>query len=350
MQRVLVVDDEESFLTSIAEGLSGGQAPYEVLTATDGGKAIERLVRDDFSVVLTDLKMPNVDGFALLGWLAANRPALPVIVMTAFGTPAIEESVVTGGALHFIDKPFDVAAAREAIAHILHERARTATIALVDLLRLVLHERRSGILSVSFDTESGAIAFHEGTVVGAQLGTQYGKQAAAALCARPIASFSIELREPSTPASLRRDLGGPDEPLRLKDFIVAPSSTPAAAPEIAPETTSALVSSATRIDGAIGAALIDWDKQRITSISGADIKPFAMHNAESFREQTRVLRSMGINEPIEELVVTLDDRYHILRSLRRDPSQVLFVVLDRARITLAMARVVLTALTDDAAQ
>jgi len=103
MGRVLVVDDEEgvrSFLAEVLE-LSG----HEVEQAADGVEATRRLARRGFQVVLTDLKMPRMDGLALLRQVRAEQPEIEVVVMTAHGSVASAVEAMKLGAFDYLQKP-----------------------------------------------------------------------------------------------------------------------------------------------------------------------------------------------------------------------------------------------------
>jgi len=109
MREVLIVDDEEPLLLTIAEGLSIYKKYFNLHTATNGADAVKilkSLIRVD--LVLTDLSMPKMDGFELLAYMNRNYPKIPVILMTAFGTPKIEEIVGSMGTFRYLEKPLDI--------------------------------------------------------------------------------------------------------------------------------------------------------------------------------------------------------------------------------------------------
>ncbi len=105
MPSILVIDDKESMRGMLAETLSG--EGYDVDTAADGRTGINRAKEKKFDVVLTDLKLPEMDGIAVLSQLKEADPDLAVIVMTAFGTIETAVEAMKLGAVDFIAKPFD---------------------------------------------------------------------------------------------------------------------------------------------------------------------------------------------------------------------------------------------------
>ena len=109
LQEVLIVDDEEPLLLSIAEGLSIYKKYFNLLTATNGIEAV-KLIKSSpvIDLVITDLSMPKMDGFELIAYMNRNYPKIPVIMMTAFGTPKIEEIVQNMGIYRYLEKPLDI--------------------------------------------------------------------------------------------------------------------------------------------------------------------------------------------------------------------------------------------------
>ncbi|HMW00970.1 MAG TPA: response regulator, partial [Acidobacteriota bacterium] len=91
MKTVLIVDDERLFLSSLADVLPSYFEDLKVLTAEDGSEAIITLHTEEVDLVVTDLKMPLMDGFQLLVYMLNKQINIPVVVMTAFGTPDIEQ-------------------------------------------------------------------------------------------------------------------------------------------------------------------------------------------------------------------------------------------------------------------
>jgi DNA-binding NtrC family response regulator len=102
--RILVADDEPNLRRVLAAILS--REGYEVTQAADGAEALE-LLSDGVDVVITDLKMPRVDGMEVLRTVSTEHPAVPVIMITAFGSIDNAVAAVKAGAFDFIEKPFE---------------------------------------------------------------------------------------------------------------------------------------------------------------------------------------------------------------------------------------------------
>ena len=105
--RVLIVDDNEATLTLLTALL---QREFSVQKALDGREAIERFRMEEYSVVLLDLRMPEIDGFGVLEHLRTERPDLlpRVIVVTAVLTRADMARVYNFGVHALVAKPFEI--------------------------------------------------------------------------------------------------------------------------------------------------------------------------------------------------------------------------------------------------
>ena len=112
--KILVVDDEAPVRDMIKKGLSqmGG---YHVEVAKNGLEAIEKIEKDVFDLVLTDLKMPEMDGLELLKTLKGIRPEVMVILITAYGSIETAVEAMRLGANDYITKPIDL---NELLIHI----------------------------------------------------------------------------------------------------------------------------------------------------------------------------------------------------------------------------------------
>jgi two-component system NtrC family response regulator len=105
METILVVDDEKNYLLVLSAVLE--DEGYEVLTANSGHEALEIQKSSDLDLILTDMKMPAMDGLELLENVKASDPDLPVIMMTAHGTIDKAVEAMQKGAYSYILKPFD---------------------------------------------------------------------------------------------------------------------------------------------------------------------------------------------------------------------------------------------------
>jgi two-component system response regulator AtoC len=120
-ETVLLVDDEPNILKVLTVVLE--RAGYDARTAESGEAALEKLRTDSPDVLVTDLKMPGIDGLELLGRSRADDPARPVILMTAHGTIETAVEAMKGGAFDYITKPINNNALLDALDKALNTRA-----------------------------------------------------------------------------------------------------------------------------------------------------------------------------------------------------------------------------------
>lgn len=105
MDTILIVDDEINYTRILAAVLD--DAGFETLTANSGSEALDLLYASDVDLLLTDMKMPSMDGIDLLERVKQKDPDLPVIMMTAHGTVEKAVEAMQKGAYNYILKPFD---------------------------------------------------------------------------------------------------------------------------------------------------------------------------------------------------------------------------------------------------
>jgi two-component system NtrC family response regulator len=105
METILIVDDEKNYLLVLSAVLE--EEGYEVLTTSSSLEALEIQKSSDVDLVLTDMKMPGMDGIELLEQIKTRDPELPVIMMTAHGTVDKAVEAMQKGAYSYILKPFD---------------------------------------------------------------------------------------------------------------------------------------------------------------------------------------------------------------------------------------------------
>ncbi len=106
-QRLLLVDDDEVFLRPLHRTLE--RAGYEVLPVQSSEEALDTLKIEDVDLVLTDRRLPGMDGVALVRQIKADHPDLAVVVMTAYGTIESAVEAMRLGAEDYLVKPFEAA-------------------------------------------------------------------------------------------------------------------------------------------------------------------------------------------------------------------------------------------------
>lgn len=180
MNTVLIVDDDNSFLLSLIDGFKSYQNQFSIITAHNGEEAVAILDGQEIHLVLTDLKMPKMDGFALVAHLSANFPELPVIVMTAFGTPDIEESLKEIGAFQYIEKPIDFNLLVTKILKGLKGRSQgfISGVSLSSFLQLLALDKKTCTLTIRSGKQKGTMFFVNGDLLDADTDQLSGTEAA----------------------------------------------------------------------------------------------------------------------------------------------------------------------------
>jgi DNA-binding NtrC family response regulator len=105
IERILVVDDEPNLRKVLDTLLT--RSGFEVETAGDGKEGMNVLQGGGIDLLMTDIRMPRMDGLELLSWCRTEQPDVPVIVITAHGTVDTAVQAMKDGAFDFVTKPFD---------------------------------------------------------------------------------------------------------------------------------------------------------------------------------------------------------------------------------------------------
>ncbi|MBI4475969.1 MAG: response regulator [Acidobacteria bacterium] len=117
--RILVVDDEASIREVLSKTLA--LAEYDVDVANDGSSALERLRSGEYDLLITDLKMPGVDGLTVIREVRRSNPSMPIIIVTGYSTEAAAIEAINLGVNGYLTKPFRVPRILAAAARALGE-------------------------------------------------------------------------------------------------------------------------------------------------------------------------------------------------------------------------------------
>ena len=133
--RVLVVDDDPALLQALPDTLRIRIPGVTVDTADSAAAALERIAAAEYDAIITDIKMPGMDGIALLAEIRTRRLDTPILMITGHGAQSMAIEALRSGADDFIQKPIDrdyfVASLRRAIeAHALSRRVKNRELAL----------------------------------------------------------------------------------------------------------------------------------------------------------------------------------------------------------------------------
>ena len=178
MRKVLLADDEKELAEACEASLA--LAGYEVTVAYDGAEAVRILTARPFDLVITDLRMPRLDGFTVLRWIMSHKPDTKVIVMTAFGTPTVTDTVKRLGALHCLSKPVDRDRLLETVESALGASGFSAVIQNItaaDYVQLCMYTGKTTLFEVFSGNKKGTIAIVGGNVTYVEQGELKGEPA-----------------------------------------------------------------------------------------------------------------------------------------------------------------------------
>jgi DNA-binding NtrC family response regulator len=120
-RRVLIVDDEEDLTWSIARGLARDRDSLDVVCVNSGCHALDALSEHDYDLVVTDIRMPDINGWTLLKEASSRYPRTRFIVMTAYGSLEAKDEMIRSGIKGYIEKPFEINELRQLIHSSLKE-------------------------------------------------------------------------------------------------------------------------------------------------------------------------------------------------------------------------------------
>lgn len=209
MKNVLIVDDDKSFLHSLIDGFKAYEDKFSITTAGDGVEAVAALKEHEISLVLTDLKMPRMDGFELVAHLSSNYSEIPVIVMTAFGTPEMEDNLRDMGTFQYIEKPIDFEMLVEMIIKGLKgpSKGYITGVSLSSFLQLLELDKKSCTLTIHAGSRKGIMYFKDGTLLDARAPNLQGSEAAYNIVSWKNVEIEIENSCSVTQENIKETLG-----------------------------------------------------------------------------------------------------------------------------------------------
>ncbi len=183
--RVLIVDDEETLTWGMSKSLSKARSNLEILSANSGEEALSILEKTPVDIVITDIRMPGMNGLKLLSKTKSIYPSVDVIVMTAYGSSQVQQEAVTSGSLYYIEKPFEIEEMEELIDKALKKRPphkgalkdKPNNLQLTDIIQINCLGKLTCALKVSQAREEGEIYFQGGEIIHSQCGELTGEEA-----------------------------------------------------------------------------------------------------------------------------------------------------------------------------
>lgn len=367
----LLVDDEAFFLSSVVEGLHAVAPGLEVLTASDGVAALELLDRRLVDVIVTDIQMPQLDGFGLIAELISRGLDVSVVVLTAFQRPSERERERLALAIECLEKPLDFNQLLAVLIRLMRMRTtrQLVAVSLQGLLQTLEIERGDAVIRAQHDDEVVWIYVQAGRMVHATNDRETGMRIAgrALMWSKPRVevhrlppgherSFDAGISQVMLEAARMDDEAQPHEfdpaaPFAsLESFLPppppfgTPQPTPSAADHAAivkeekMDNIKESLEMTNEITGTLGVALVDYASGMTlgTLGSGINLEVAAAGNMDVMRAKQRVMDQLGIDGGIEDILITLEKQYHLLRPVGE--SMFLYLALDRKLANLAMAR------------
>lgn len=191
---VLIVDGDADFLENLRISLEKLQQ-FQVLTATDGNKALECLKTENVAIFVTDIQTPELDCLELLSYMSCNHPRVPCIVTTDWGKPWFKNGMAQQTFLYHLEKPFSASAMAAAIfvgLNLRDEGLHSAGMTMASLLPLVdLQQKTCRMEILSSGTGKGYLYFEKGVLFDAHYKTLNGEEAAREISSWNRISFAL---------------------------------------------------------------------------------------------------------------------------------------------------------------
>ncbi|MEW6376185.1 MAG: response regulator [Thermodesulfobacteriota bacterium] len=181
LKKVLIVDDEETLTWSMAKSLSKDKDKYEVMIANNGREAINLLKKNKIDLVISDIRMPDINGLDLLVKIKKEHPQTKVIIMTAYGSSDVQKEANQRGSLFYVEKPFEISDIRKIIIDLIGKkkgfRGKVFGLQLTDIIQMNCLSRLTTALIVTKDGDRGVIYLNEGEIIHAECGEEKGAEA-----------------------------------------------------------------------------------------------------------------------------------------------------------------------------
>ncbi|MDM8555066.1 response regulator [Desulfococcaceae bacterium HSG7] len=179
MRNILMVDDEKAFLQAGKEMLELIDKELRVSTAYNGKDALEILASSSIDLVVSDLRMPVMDGYELIARMSRRHQEIPVIVLTAYGSAEIKDRLIQQGTV-YLEKPIDFRILLNEITKILKNKVRNTIhgFSLVSFLQLFEIEQKTKTLKVTSKNKLGYLYIKKGAIIDAAALNLQGEDAA----------------------------------------------------------------------------------------------------------------------------------------------------------------------------
>lgn len=181
LKKVLIVDDEETLTWSMAKSLSKDKDKYEVMIANNGTEALNLLKKNKIDLVISDIRMPDINGLDLLVNIKKEHPQTKVIIMTAYGSSDVQKEANRRGSIFYVEKPFEISEIRKIVIDLIAKkkgfRGKVFALQLTDVIQMNCLSGLTTALVITRDGEKGIIYLNEGEIIHAECEEQKGTEA-----------------------------------------------------------------------------------------------------------------------------------------------------------------------------
>ena len=357
--RLLLVEDQATLARALARAISRLRPEIEVVLATNGEEAI-RVLRDeqhDIDLVLTDLRMPVMDGFELIAWLMQHHPAIPVFAMTAFASEETVTRLNATDTVHCFTKPLNVHSLLDRLTDELSQsvRGHVQNVSLASFLQLMEMERKTCTLTINSEEQTGILFMRRGQLVDARSADLSGEEAAINVVAWPNPTITILNYCTARDRLIESPLGFIImEGMRLRDEAAERVRTEVQGKDVGSQWPPRSMMPSEPVKplngtvppnglglpgGARAIAVVDTATGKIRSSAttdGCPLTELARMAALVLRRQLATLALFGDAEAVEELVLSTTTRCDVIRPL--GPAEFALLVFAPDEINLSMAR------------
>ncbi|MES1185882.1 MAG: response regulator [Myxococcales bacterium] len=360
MTRLLIVEDDVEQARGMARVFSKLRPDLTILTAHNGVEATSLMGERPVDLVLTDLQMPEMDGFALIAWMNNTAPDVPVFTMSGFDTLDAAAKLRSLGGIECFAKPLDARAVLGRLGEAINQsvRGHVQNVSLASFLQLLEMERKTCSLTITCDDKSGVLVVQKGVLVAARTGDMHGQDAAIAIIAWPCPSIAISRRTELGPSTIQAPLGFIlMEAMRVQDEQARGASNDAPDSVLPPrrtwrpggsvsqwplrsETARPLDAELALPSGARALALVDTATGRLLHSAACPDFPLgelAQMASQVLLQQAAMLKLCSEAEGVEELVLSTSSRCDVIRPL--GASAFALLVFAPEETNLVMARI-----------
>ncbi|MDM8544373.1 response regulator [Desulfococcaceae bacterium HSG9] len=201
LPKLLIVDDESEVTEVLCDALAPDRDIYEIITADNGSEALAILNREEITLVLSDVMMPEINGIELLDKIKRRFPDIGVILMSGYGTDEMRATIKQIDCLRFIEKPFAISELRQLLRENINKQQQGFTgtlnnIELIDIIQMCCLSVASMAIQVTQNLYKGVIVISDGEIIHAVCDNKTGTDAFHEIISWEGGSFQT-LRKPS---------------------------------------------------------------------------------------------------------------------------------------------------------